>query len=1082
MQGEIVTGTLPNGTTASCAILRATAPQQQPTGGDNSTEQQQDITEESDKLLQADPSDIVYEVSWLDADTKLPTGKTSTSMKLKDLARDQEGPPKELAVLGEDFLKQWIDAVAYAEPVQGVFGVECIWRVLDYFRHIHNLPEALPQELAERLRPTRQAAANIKNVTHRAAIAGGSVDEVLKQAGVLEDGDIVMQDAGALIGEEAAAWGADGGVEGYGGDGEEGDYYSDDDEYQPNRFNAADLPYKARGRGRGGRGRGRGRPPLPTSGLPPSSGGGSGSRGRGRGRGRWAAKYAAEEAAALAAANLAAGATAAGISGAPGGIDSDLLLAGHGDSIMDDVEVELETMEQVEARLTNGSIKHSVFNLLKEAGERGMTLAEMAQAIIDRGLKQWDDFKTARNSVASTIGHDPAFVRIGPGTFALSVLMDPEKLKLFYRGGRRSGAGGQHIDRAEPAKALAAVEAAYNEALKKLHEEQNKPKTDHNQFKCTKCHRMTHVELSPLLLCDTCPRAYHVACLEEPYTESPHEVWSCPKCHESTQLAMKRVSDLEIKKKEAMERAASREKMAEDMMVRRLLSSKDQRDVFGLALPVARRDDWEVLEEEKGNLVRLQARVKELQGLAARQQQNGGGASGSKPAATSSRRGAGNNATTTTANAEAMAIDSSGNKLAGASSLSRQTSVGSLFGASDEIDYQERANAAAQAVERLKTIISGPPAVYPPVVEGSVAHALLGEAFTVAEFLSLYGGACEVRRELSAQELLEAAAWPLDWQDELAPLYQQLLLCCLLEQLNRDPPMKGKSRRWTRVLLDSTWPEVLRRYILNTRCCTQALPADGSAPQPTTNTGNSDKNALIPFVLLRDEKQVRHLAEDELLSAPEEDFARFACFELSQKHWWDIPSSMHIRLLSMLCYDIAQGTTLREDINARVQDCLKLQSERTGGSGRGRKRNSAAANTTTTPAGTEGKGKKKAVTSAGGASNKKATKQQSDANGDNNEQQQTQGDDDVDGNNTNNDQDDQGGGNNTDTARGGGGTGDIEEQLSERAFRTEPLGFDRHHNRYWWLRGCHGFVFVESMVGSSLGAIATEQDLEKVNC
>ena len=32
------------------------------------------------------------------------------------------------------------------------------------------------------------------------------------------------------------------------------------------------------------------------------------------------------------------------------------------------------------------------------------------------------------------------------------------------------------------------------------------------------------------MLCDTCPRAYHLVCLEPPLDEAPEGKWSCPHC------------------------------------------------------------------------------------------------------------------------------------------------------------------------------------------------------------------------------------------------------------------------------------------------------------------------------------------------------------------------------------------------------------------------------------------------------------------------------------------------------------------------------------------------------------------------
>lgn len=33
-----------------------------------------------------------------------------------------------------------------------------------------------------------------------------------------------------------------------------------------------------------------------------------------------------------------------------------------------------------------------------------------------------------------------------------------------------------------------------------------------------------------IILCDTCPRAYHLVCLEPELDEAPEGKWSCPHC------------------------------------------------------------------------------------------------------------------------------------------------------------------------------------------------------------------------------------------------------------------------------------------------------------------------------------------------------------------------------------------------------------------------------------------------------------------------------------------------------------------------------------------------------------------------
>ena len=50
---------------------------------------------------------------------------------------------------------------------------------------------------------------------------------------------------------------------------------------------------------------------------------------------------------------------------------------------------------------------------------------------------------------------------------------------------------------------------------------------------------MTHGQLSPLLLCDACPRSYHMACLGQGWRDLEEGDWCCPKCADSTQVGVR---------------------------------------------------------------------------------------------------------------------------------------------------------------------------------------------------------------------------------------------------------------------------------------------------------------------------------------------------------------------------------------------------------------------------------------------------------------------------------------------------------------------------------------------------------------
>ena len=61
-------------------------------------------------------------------------------------------------------------------------------------------------------------------------------------------------------------------------------------------------------------------------------------------------------------------------------------------------------------------------------------------------------------------------------------------------------------------------------------ENNNKPSTsliDGNQDYCEICS-----QCGELVLCDTCPRAYHLVCMDTDSKELPEGQWSCPHCEE----------------------------------------------------------------------------------------------------------------------------------------------------------------------------------------------------------------------------------------------------------------------------------------------------------------------------------------------------------------------------------------------------------------------------------------------------------------------------------------------------------------------------------------------------------------------
>ena len=62
-------------------------------------------------------------------------------------------------------------------------------------------------------------------------------------------------------------------------------------------------------------------------------------------------------------------------------------------------------------------------------------------------------------------------------------------------------------------------------------------------------------EGSPLVLCDSCPRAYHLECLRGvDASDLPGGDWACPRCGERRGATLRRLVDFETRQHEALER------------------------------------------------------------------------------------------------------------------------------------------------------------------------------------------------------------------------------------------------------------------------------------------------------------------------------------------------------------------------------------------------------------------------------------------------------------------------------------------------------------------------------------------------
>jgi hypothetical protein len=77
-----------------------------------------------------------------------------------------------------------------------------------------------------------------------------------------------------------------------------------------------------------------------------------------------------------------------------------------------------------------------------------------------------------------------------------------------------------------------------------------------NTFKCTMCLRVHHPEGSPLVLCDHCPKSFHVKCLAVEQADLSLGEWACPRCIERHELNKAKAKELQQRRAEALLRVA----------------------------------------------------------------------------------------------------------------------------------------------------------------------------------------------------------------------------------------------------------------------------------------------------------------------------------------------------------------------------------------------------------------------------------------------------------------------------------------------------------------------------------------------
>lgn len=74
------------------------------------------------------------------------------------------------------------------------------------------------------------------------------------------------------------------------------------------------------------------------------------------------------------------------------------------------------------SRFAPGTVKAAAWQVLAEAGPRGLMIAEIAKRIQKQGLRDLRTSKTPEASVAGGLSRDIVFTRVAPATYALQVL------------------------------------------------------------------------------------------------------------------------------------------------------------------------------------------------------------------------------------------------------------------------------------------------------------------------------------------------------------------------------------------------------------------------------------------------------------------------------------------------------------------------------------------------------------------------------------------------------------------------------------------------------------------------------------
>jgi hypothetical protein len=256
---------------------------------------------------------------------------------------------------------------------------------------------------------------------------------------------------------------------------------------------------------------------------------------------------------------------------------------------MDDVE----SVDDMARRIKPGTMKRTMFEVLVDnSGAAGLSVGDIYAELERRGqVAGWADEKAARSAISSACSADPGMARLRQGVFALKARVPRDALARLAGGGggsgdgsgggggsarlaaaaaaaaaaapagpitvqrtsaaRRGGGGGgprpggavrTGSDAAAGVQSAAAVPGgavnpmllqqlvAHQAALARAGGGGQQPPPQQNDHVCVACRAAYHSTFSPLVLCDRCPRAFHLVCLNLDWGGIPESGWTCPVC------------------------------------------------------------------------------------------------------------------------------------------------------------------------------------------------------------------------------------------------------------------------------------------------------------------------------------------------------------------------------------------------------------------------------------------------------------------------------------------------------------------------------------------------------------------------